>query len=321
MIASSVGAGGKNDPSDVRVVQCALNIRRMQTGQPLIAVDGLSGPETTGAIRDYQVRNKLPIDGRIDAGGPTISTLRASIKDEALIFGASVAKLLFIREQLSRLPARPGTRMSFFAQTFHSQLGALEPFRDLSRGFDPTPPVAMGLRGGPIVFGFAGVDDAAAATLLFAFFVAAMIIIMINSPAFRKAVEVRAKELDRIVQQLGLSLNVKFEEAIAIIVSVADETIDAANKCRQSPTFNASPECAEALQQFKFIVERIRNQLRDSTFKLLLALFKKGSQSGAFDVREIRRQIEVALNRMRQNAVDLQVELQNMRDKCNCPEV
>lgn len=321
MIASSVGASGKNDPSDVRVVQCALNIWRMETGQPLIAVDGLSGPQTTGAIRDYQVRKKLPIDGRIDPGGPTISSLRASIEDEALIFGASVAKLLFIREQLNRLPLRPGTRMTFFAQTFRSQLGALEPFRDLAEGFDPTPPVAIGLRGGPVVFGFAGVDDAAVATLVFAFFVAAMIIIMINSPAFRKAVEVRAKELDRIVQQLGVSLNVKFEEAIAIIVSVADETIDAANKCRQSPTFNASPECAEALQQFKFIVERIRNQLRDSTFKLLLVLFKKGSQSGAFDVREIRRQIEVALNRMRQNAVDLQVELQNMRDKCNCPEV
>jgi hypothetical protein len=77
-IRSSVGSGGVNQFADVKLVQQLLNGQKVPayTYGP-IAVDGLIGPQTIGAITHYQkvvVRLPLP-DGRVDPGGPTIATL------------------------------------------------------------------------------------------------------------------------------------------------------------------------------------------------------------------------------------------------------
>jgi peptidoglycan hydrolase-like protein with peptidoglycan-binding domain len=321
MISASVGNLGANDPDDVRIVQCALNVWRTGQRKPPIAVDGLVGPQTIAAISDFQTQKRLVTDGRIDAGGATIKSLREAIGSEAAVFGPVIAKLLFIQSELTRISIGSRSDVATFAGKIAARLSVLRPYEDLAEGFDPSPPFAVNsFRQDRNAVGFVGVDDATVATIVFAFFVAAMLILIVSSPAFRKAVDVRAKELDRILKQLGVGMKVNFEEAISLIVSIADETIDAANKCRNSPTFNPSPECADAIRMFKLVADRIRNQLFDNHFRLLLNLFQQG-KGGRFDVREIRRQIEVILSRMRQNAIDLQVELQNMRDKCNCPEV
>jgi hypothetical protein len=321
VISASVGNLGANDPDDVRIVQCALNVWRTEQRKPPIAVDGLVGPQTIAAIRDYQTQKRLVTDGRIDAGRATIKSLREAIGSEAAVFGPVIAKLLFIQSGLTRISLGSRSDVAIFAGKIAARLSVLRPYEDLAEGFDPSPPFAVNsFRQDRHTVGFVGVDDATLATIVFAFFVAAMLILIVSSPAFRKAVDVRAKELDRILKQLGVGMKVNFEEAISLIVSIADETIDAANKCRNSPTFNRSPECADAIRTFKLVADRIRNQLFDNHFRLLLSLFQQG-KGGRFDVREIRRQIEVILSRMRQNVIDLQVELQNMRDKCNCPEV
>lgn len=76
LITGSVGRGGKNKASDVRVVQRLLNRQRHPPKRKL-TVDGKSGRKTIAAIRQFQsavLRMRSP-DGRVDPGGRTIRRL------------------------------------------------------------------------------------------------------------------------------------------------------------------------------------------------------------------------------------------------------
>ncbi len=77
-IRSSVGQGGINLRDDVSYVQGLLN-RMNGTGYTFgtISVDGKVGPQTIAAIQNYQqnvVKLARP-DGRVDAGGRTLTSL------------------------------------------------------------------------------------------------------------------------------------------------------------------------------------------------------------------------------------------------------
>jgi peptidoglycan hydrolase-like protein with peptidoglycan-binding domain len=77
-IEGSVGQGGDNRESDVRVVQQLLN-RQDLTPLSTLREDGRSGPATVEAIRHFQARS-LGIaspDGRVDPGGRTLRRLNS----------------------------------------------------------------------------------------------------------------------------------------------------------------------------------------------------------------------------------------------------
>lgn len=80
-IAYSVGAGGVNRADDVATVQVLLNAVRAQWQVPSadqILVDGLVGPQTIGAIRDFQkyfVTELKVQDGKVDPSKATINKL------------------------------------------------------------------------------------------------------------------------------------------------------------------------------------------------------------------------------------------------------
>lgn len=76
-IMGSVGYGGRNAPNDVATVQYLLDCVPTSHGGPLpeLVIDGLFGPRTGGAIRDFQRASGNPQDGRVDPGGPTFRTL------------------------------------------------------------------------------------------------------------------------------------------------------------------------------------------------------------------------------------------------------
>jgi hypothetical protein len=76
-ITASVGFGGRNLTTDTRTVQELLNNAQTNSGQPPIAVDGIVGPKTIGAIREFQQSRLGFNDGRVDPGGPTIRALNA----------------------------------------------------------------------------------------------------------------------------------------------------------------------------------------------------------------------------------------------------
>lgn len=76
-IGKSVGTGGANVKTDVQLVQSLLNLVASiaLAPKPLLKIDGLVGPLTTGAIKQFQARTLGLSDGRIDPGGPTFGRL------------------------------------------------------------------------------------------------------------------------------------------------------------------------------------------------------------------------------------------------------
>src|SRR3569623_1279798 len=77
-ISASVGSGGANKSRDTRTVQALLNgIGPLEGGPPeMLAVDGIVGPKTLAAIRNFQTTLGGLVDGRVDPAGPTIKALR-----------------------------------------------------------------------------------------------------------------------------------------------------------------------------------------------------------------------------------------------------
>jgi peptidoglycan hydrolase-like protein with peptidoglycan-binding domain len=76
-IAGSVGYSGRNMAANVMTVQYLLNCVPAHRGGPTVelAVDGIVGPKTIGAIRRFQTMNFGRADGRVDPDGRTLRTL------------------------------------------------------------------------------------------------------------------------------------------------------------------------------------------------------------------------------------------------------
>ena len=71
-IMRSVGEAGDNNRSDVQAVQQHLRAH----GAPSLKVDGVAGPLTIAAIRNFQQRQRMARpDGRVDPHGPTWQAL------------------------------------------------------------------------------------------------------------------------------------------------------------------------------------------------------------------------------------------------------
>jgi peptidoglycan hydrolase-like protein with peptidoglycan-binding domain len=89
-ISAAVGNGGSAKCGvDVRNVQKLLN----QAGaKPRLAEDGIVGPNTIRAIRQFQSAFMTTPDGRVDPGGPTLRKLNIAAS------GAIVAELMIISE-------------------------------------------------------------------------------------------------------------------------------------------------------------------------------------------------------------------------------
>src|SRR4051795_1856420 len=76
-ITASVGAGARNLAHDVRRIQDGLNDIDPPEGgpSPKLAVDGICGPLTIGAITKFQHVVLGWADSRIDPAGPTLAAL------------------------------------------------------------------------------------------------------------------------------------------------------------------------------------------------------------------------------------------------------
>jgi peptidoglycan hydrolase-like protein with peptidoglycan-binding domain len=73
----SVGQGGRNEPSDVRLIQTLLNRIPANLGGPPtpLVVDALVGPKSVAAIRRFQTVTFGTADGLVDARNRTIRQL------------------------------------------------------------------------------------------------------------------------------------------------------------------------------------------------------------------------------------------------------
>ena len=102
-ISHPVGVNAANHQADVSVVQDLLDMIPVAQGGPhtLLKVDGITGPKTLHAIREFQHRGcgfHWP-DGRVDPGGKTIQHLQ----DDAVRYGDT--QFWISRLELRDLPA------------------------------------------------------------------------------------------------------------------------------------------------------------------------------------------------------------------------
>lgn len=99
VLKGSVGFGGRNQGTDVRLVQALLNAVPQGKGGalPQLTVDGLCGAMTNSAIKRFQSVNQCYADSRIDVAGKTEKTLLELLdqlgKLAALLGGAAISSV------------------------------------------------------------------------------------------------------------------------------------------------------------------------------------------------------------------------------------
>lgn len=74
-LTGSVGERGRNLAADVTYVQILLSDWLLSKGKLAIAIDGIAGPKTIGAIRLFQQSNTAVVDGLVEPNRSTIKAL------------------------------------------------------------------------------------------------------------------------------------------------------------------------------------------------------------------------------------------------------
>ncbi len=146
-ITASVGAGGANRHNDVVTVQQLLNDVTPPRGGPvpLLTVDGLCGPKTTAAIRNFQTKQQLPVvDSRADPDGPTMQALNSERANrqadpdrktrEAARLATAVSIIPDAQSAVQRAIGLVESAISF-AMLGPSMTTSEEPFRFVSKHF------------------------------------------------------------------------------------------------------------------------------------------------------------------------------------------
>src|SRR6266852_138957 len=108
-ISASVGSKGANRYDDVVTVQRVLNcVPPLEGGpSPAIAVDGLVGPRTIGAISRFQQHQFGWADDRVDPGQRTITKLNDFYTGPDPAIVQAVEAVLDLGQQLLSYPGAP----------------------------------------------------------------------------------------------------------------------------------------------------------------------------------------------------------------------
>jgi hypothetical protein len=228
-LSGSVGRGGMNLAFDVLRVQRALNITRDQDGLSEITEDGLVGPETLGAIQEFQRRHTQVGDDRIDPHGATLRELErlAAPVLAAQLRNAILAILGGLEDELQ---AR-GLQLSDEIQL---SLDRIEQAAMLLPGgaapADIQPAIYYPDRQKPgfqLAFAQAAPAVAAEAILLALLALIALLIMIQMAPAMGRALE----DLLRQIQILMSKLIDKVKEAIQGIEDLVKRNSKAGMKC------------------------------------------------------------------------------------------
>lgn len=231
-ILKSVGAGGSNLANDTRHVQAALDIWSVADKVPSVVVDGIVGPRTIAAIRNFQSRKSLFSDGRVDPNGPTIKRLEANLLSTAAgQLSNSVANILrnVQREASSGLTplglkTAYGRALKLSADLAgeSAESAGIRPAIHRIAAFGRPPIVFAAVQAAPIVI--IGVAEAMMLALLAAM---AMLVLIQMLPTMGKA----AEELIRQIQVLMAQLVDGIKAGVAAIEDLVSRNTRAGMKC------------------------------------------------------------------------------------------
>jgi peptidoglycan hydrolase-like protein with peptidoglycan-binding domain len=315
MIGDSVGRGGNNNSIDTLVIQNALNVIHSKNSTKWIAVDGLVGPETIGSITAFQSRRHLIADGRVDPNGSTLKKLRSDMGSDIAVFAPVLVQLMPYLTELGKIQQPKDYRIAQIWAKSRANLYQINRYIDVANIIQARHIRPISMMSAAPVIGVVIVDDVIILMFLI-FIIVMMLTILSQSPAFKKDVEVRAKELERILHGMQQNAAEWADEAINIGESIVSDTDAAAVRCRNSPTFIASPECEEAIRNYKNRRIRIKDLIRQIKDKIrqFRDFVRKGW--GGLPITEINRLV----NALQKELLEIQLVVSDMRDRCKCPD-
>ncbi len=247
MLRASVGQGGVNHPDDTKAVQRLLGDLQIAAGGIPLAVDGLVGPKTIGAILAFQQQSpSLPRDGKIDPEGPTLKRLDQVCAN--LYATIAQEQGLAILHAVPLLPQTPllafsllnGVRESF------SALRPTAPAAGASRFASPVPNInAMIGRFRSNLLG-----AAQAVPLIFVLIlILALLVVITSNPIWQRA----AKDFVKGLKDRLRLLSQKIRDAVQDIVD-AIENVIGGTRCAEV--------CANEINKVKDLQRQI-NELLD----------------------------------------------------------
>lgn len=246
------------------------------------------------------------------------------IGGDEYVFGPIIQQLLAIKTEIEKLSLATPRQVKLPLSRLLPGLNAVSKYKDLAKILpDPRPTTTLAFNKGTPNFGFAGVDDATALLTLaaMALTMALLLVLIIQSPAFRKAVSVRAKELDRIMRELQINAVVGLKESVDIVNAIFNGSKEEEQRCRQSPTFEATPQCIQAMRDFSAALIKMQS-LMPRLISLLNRIinYAKFPHSG-LDIMKTRSDFNKLLADAQALAFELQISLSEMREKCKCPDL
>lgn len=135
-IQGSVGTCGVNNATDTFTVQVLINVTRVRLGMFPIGVDGKVGPETIGAIRDFQIQSFGVADGRVDVAGHSFRRLVQMYQEPQLTLPK-----VYVRGRYKvtvgidgRIFARPGDCLSKYSAAIYGDYCHVHDFGRMVNG-------------------------------------------------------------------------------------------------------------------------------------------------------------------------------------------
>jgi hypothetical protein len=310
LITASVGSSGVNRRDDVALVQFLLNDWRERNGRRPITQDGLVGPKTIGAIRDFQGTVTHIVDGRVDPVGSAMRALEQLPAAESIRSVASIllTYLTQMEMEIDRLGGCPPDLRKTILQLKTEALAAGGTSKPIPAGRGPL--LAFAIRGSqPRVIGFVQTIPIILLILAGITLIILAIMAVIDDiqrrngkidPKTQRWMENIADELGKKVMDLARQINDikrRFDRCFAKLVT-------------------RSPECVQAMAvylQLQATVDAKLARVAQLATKIGLDIHDKKPVNPA-ELSELQNLV----NELTQLVPKLESALEDVLDKCGC---
>ncbi len=314
LITASVGSSGVNRRDDVTLIQFLLNEWRAQNARKRIAQDGLVGPETIGAIRDFQNAVTHIVDGRVDPGGPAIKELARTPAGEGIRSVASIllTYLMTIETELQRASGNlPDLRAVVRQLKVEAQEAGGEPLPISTAGTARRGPLlAFAIGGsGPPVFGLAITIE------LILIVLAAILLIILALKAMLDDINRRNGKIDPKTQRWMENIADELGKRVMDLNRQTNDIKRRFERCLNK-LVQKSPQCLQAIAvylQLQALVDAKQARVMQLAAKIGLDIHDKKPVDPA-ELSELQNLV----NELKQLLPKLESALDDMLEKCGC---
>jgi peptidoglycan hydrolase-like protein with peptidoglycan-binding domain len=312
LITAAVGSSGSNRRDDVALVQFLLNDWRERNGRRAIAQDGQIGPETIGAIRDFQSTLTHVVDGRVDPAGRAMSALEQMPAAEAIRSVASIL-LTYLTRMEMELDRRGGCphdlrRAILQLKTETRTAGAtITPIPIRNAGVFGGPRLSFSVAGGrpPVI----GIAVAVEIVLI------AIVLIILALLAVLDGIRRGNGKVDPKTQRWMESLADELGKKVMDLVRQVNDIKRRFDRCFAKLVTRA-PECERAIAvyfQVLVIVEQKLTRVEQLAIKIGLDIHDKRPVNPA-ELSELQNLV----NEITQLLPKLERALEDVIDRCGC---